>query len=100
MPLLLQTRRHTFCLLFILLAAGCSPTARVKNAAAPAAQAVPPSGIWKVDDVPYAPWTLTLKSEGNTVTGTVSQSRNHGKGEMRFTSLTEPVSIYGGTIRA
>ena len=94
-----RTRRAAFCAAFVFLAVGCTPAVRVKNASAPAGQSVPPTGIWKVQDVPYAPWTLNLRAVGNTVTGTVNQSRNHGGDEFRFTTLTEPVEIYDGTIQ-
>jgi len=70
---------------------------RVKTIGAPTGQATTPTGTWKAQDVAYAPWTLNLRVEGNTLKGTVSQGRyNPARG--RMTSFTEPVEIYDGTI--
>ena len=59
---------------------------------------VTPTETWKALDVAYAPWTFTLRVEGNTVKGTVSQGRvNPANGHT--TTATNPVEIYDGTIQ-
>jgi hypothetical protein len=59
---------------------------------------LPPTGIWKAQGVPYAPWVLNLRVEGNTVVGVVRQAQvnqpNGGK-----SALTNPAPIYDGTIQ-
>ncbi len=74
------------------LAAGDSHTGPIT------AQLIAITGMWRADKVAYAPWTLRLKLQGTKVTGTVSQGR-YNPDRRRFTTLTQPVEIYDGTIR-
>jgi len=46
------------------------------------------SGVWVVNDVPYAPWTLELKQNGTSLTGSVRQNG----------ALTGPSEIYAGSV--
>jgi hypothetical protein len=59
---------------------------------------LPPTGTWEAQGVPYAPWVLNLRAEGNTLIGIVRQAQfdlpNGGK-----TALTNPAPIYDGTIQ-
>jgi len=48
------------------------------------------TGTWKVGGVAFAPWTFTLRAEGNKVTGTVSQRG--------LDPQEAPGTIYGGAI--
>jgi hypothetical protein len=69
----------------------------VTDGGVPTDQTTALTGTWKAQDVAYAPWTLNLRVEGNTVKSTVSQGPfNPANGYT--TSLTEPVEIYDGTI--
>ena len=68
--------------------------AQSDNTLSPAAVA----GIWTSRDVSYAPWTFVLRSDGNTLTGVISQGR-YNSSRTRATTLTPPTEIYDGTIR-
>ena len=93
----MRTLRFVLCCLWLILANGCGPSVRVKNAGAPTGQIVAVTGTWKAQEVAYAPWTLNLRAEGTTLTGTVSQGRYDGF-RRRVTTLTQPVEIYDDTI--
>jgi hypothetical protein len=71
-----------------------SASAQSDNTLSPAAVA----GIWTSRDVSYAPWTFVLRSDGNTLTGVISQGR-YNSSRTRATTLTPPTEIYDGTIR-
>src|ERR1035437_3486764 len=53
------------------------------------------TGTWKAEEVAFAPWTFTLKTEGAKVTGTVSQGGSNGTWT---TTLTGDTAIYDGAI--
>ncbi|MGB0037138.1 MAG: tetratricopeptide repeat protein [Candidatus Acidiferrales bacterium] len=57
----------------------------------------PATGTWKVEAVPFAPWTFELKADGTKLTGAVSQGSSSAV-RGRRTSLPGPVDIYDGTI--
>jgi TonB family protein len=81
-----------FPLCAFMILANVRPVPAQSNNATP--QAVV-TGIWTAQDVSYAPWTFILKSDGNTLTGTVSQGRYNSTGTIA-TALTQPVEIYDG----
>ena len=57
----------------------------------------PATGSWKAEDVPFAPWRITLTAAGATVTGTVSQGATDRMQGAR-TDQTGPVEIYDGAV--
>jgi hypothetical protein len=72
-------------LLALLLAGSALGLLNAQSAPIPNIDA---SGVWLATGVPYAPWTIRLKQNGTTLTGTMEQ--NGG--------LTGTVAIYEGAI--
>jgi ribonuclease BN (tRNA processing enzyme) len=65
------------------------------GAAIPAGSQEGITGTWRADAVGFAPWTFSLKAEGATLTGSVSQGGASGG---FTTSLTAWTAIYDGTV--
>jgi TonB family protein len=53
------------------------------------------TGTWVVEDVPFAPWTMVLAQEGNTVRGTVNQGSRDEATRTTYV-VSPPVPIYAG----
>ncbi len=77
-----------------LAAAPASGRSRPGTKAADAESGV--TGVWTANDVGFPPWTLTLKADGDKLSGTVQQGARDSSGYS--TTLTMPVAIYDGEI--